>query len=93
MVLGCTMFHKRYSRSIENIMYVAYLLKEGCTIPWCPVIQATKFSMMTPHIYGPSARNLFRVTLLAPRILRLLGFWKIYRLMFEVLVVGRNWIM
>jgi len=74
-------------------MYVAYLLKEGCTIPWYLVTQATKFSMVTTYFCGSSAWNLFRVTLLAPRILRLLGFGKIYRLMFEVLVVGHNWIM
>jgi hypothetical protein len=53
------------------------VIQQGCTHPSNLVDQATKFSMVEPNVCGPSVGNFFRVTLLAPRILRwLLDVWK-----------------
>jgi hypothetical protein len=53
-------------------LYNVHALPQKCTNSGRRVARPTKFCTMTPKIYGPSVRNVLFVTLLEPRILRLL---------------------
>jgi len=53
-------------------------LGQEWTYPWRQVAGVTKFFRVAPNTCVPSVRNLFRVIIPAPRMLRcLLEFWKI----------------
>ena len=53
-------------------------INQGCTNPRRQVAAAHTFHTVAPKICGSSQRNLLRVILLSPRIMRwLLDVWKI----------------
>jgi hypothetical protein len=70
-----SLYTKWYDRS--SFMYKSISYIRGAQIP-VPGGRETKYCNVEPNVCGSSLWNLFHVTLLAPRILRLiLDFWKI----------------
>jgi len=54
------------------------LMMGGCTNPRCHVTWVTKFCIVAPNTCGSLGWNLLPITLLAPRMLRLLlDVWKV----------------